>query len=84
MAQYNITVDDGILKGLFTGERGMAQLLKQVLHQVLHAQAAEQLQVEPYERSEDRQGYRNGIRPSPDHPCRGADSACSPGCGMAG
>ena len=65
MAQYNITVDDEILKGLFSGDRGVAQLLEQVLNQVLNAQASEQLQAEPYERSEERQGYRNGSRPHP-------------------
>jgi len=65
MAQYNITVDDEVLKGLFTGDKGMALLLEKVLNQVLNAQASEQLQAEPYERSEDRQGYRNGTRPHP-------------------
>ena len=65
MAQYNITVDDEVLKGLFTGDKGMSQLLEQVLNQVLKAQASEQLQAEPYERSEERQGYRNGTRPHP-------------------
>ena len=65
MAPYNITVDDEILKGLFTGDRGVAQLLEKVLNQVLNAQASEQLQAEPYERSEERQGYRNGTRPHP-------------------
>ncbi len=43
----------------------MAQLLEQFLNQVLHAQAFEQLQAEPYERCEERQGYRNGSRPHP-------------------
>lgn len=28
MAQYNITVDDEVLKGLFTGDKGMSQLLE--------------------------------------------------------
>src|SRR5579875_1193196 len=65
MAQYNITVDDEVLKGLFTGDKGISQLLDQVLNQVLKAQASEQLQAEPYERSEERQGYRNGTRPHP-------------------
>ncbi|MCL6516793.1 IS256 family transposase [Alicyclobacillus sp.] len=63
MAQYNITLSDEILKGLFSGDRGVAGLLEQVLNQVLQAQASEQLKTEPYERSEDRQGYRNGTRP---------------------
>lgn len=40
MAQYNITVDDDILKGLFTGDQGMSQLLEQLLNQVLNAQAS--------------------------------------------
>ncbi|WP_040290872.1 IS256 family transposase, partial [Alicyclobacillus hesperidum] len=50
---------------LFTGDKGVALLLEKVLNQVLNAQASEQLQAEPYERSEDRQGYRNGTRPHP-------------------
>lgn len=65
MAQYNITVDDEVLKGLFSGDKGMSQLLEQVLNQVLRVQSSEQLQAEPYERSEERQGYRNGTRPHP-------------------
>jgi len=63
MAQYKITVDDEILKDLFSGDLGTSKLLEQVLNQVLQAQAAEQVQAMPYERSEERQGYRNGTRP---------------------
>ncbi len=63
MAQYNITVDDEVLKDLFSGDAGTSKLLEQVLNQVLQAQAAEQVQAMPYERSEERQGYRNGTRP---------------------
>ena len=63
MTQYNITLDDEILKDLFTGDVGTSKLLEQVLNQVLQAQAAEQVQAMPYERSEERQGYRNGTRP---------------------
>ena len=65
MAQYKITVDDEVLKDLFSGDVGTSKLLEQVLNQVLQAQAAEQVQAMPYERSEDRQGYRNGTRPMP-------------------
>lgn len=65
MAQYNITLNDEILKDLFSGDKGVAVLLEQVLNQVLQAQATEQLNAEPYERSENRQGYRNGTRPHP-------------------
>lgn len=63
MAQYNITLNDDVLKDLFTGDVGTSKLLEQVLNQVLQAQAAEQVQAMPYERSDERQGYRNGTRP---------------------
>lgn len=63
MAQYQITLSDDVLKGLFASDNGLASLLEQVLNQILQAQATEQLQAEPYERSADRQGYRNGTRP---------------------
>jgi hypothetical protein len=39
---------------------GGGQLLESVLNQVLQAQATEQLSAEPYERTDERQGYRNG------------------------
>ena len=63
MAQYQVTVDDELLHGLFHGDSGVAKLMEQVLNQVLQAQATEQLQAGPYERTEQRQGYRNGERP---------------------
>jgi putative transposase len=62
MAQYNITLDDEILKDLFLRDKGVSGLLERVLDQVLQGQATEQLQASPYERSEERQGYRNGTR----------------------
>lgn len=65
MAPYNITVDDDALTGLFSEERGVSKLLEQILNQILTAQATEQLQAAPYERNDDRQGYRNGSRPHP-------------------
>jgi len=44
MAQYKITVDDEVLKDLFSGDVGTSMLLEQVLNQILQAQAAEQVQ----------------------------------------
>jgi len=38
-------------------------LLESVLNQILQAEATEQLSAEPYERTEERQGYRNGTYP---------------------
>ena len=63
MAQYQITLNGDVLHDLFQKDEGVALLLKQVLDQVLQAQATEQLQAGPYERSDERQGYRNGTMP---------------------
>lgn len=63
MAQYNITIDSEILHYLFvkgTKDEKLAKLLESVLNQILAAQATEQVKAEPYERTEERQDYRNG------------------------
>jgi putative transposase len=60
MTQYQLTLDSETLQRLFTGDGQVARLLEAILNQVLTAQVTEQLQVAPYERSEQRQGYRNG------------------------
>jgi len=66
MAQYQITVDSQILHQLFltkSKDSGVSALLESVLNQILQVEATEQLQAEPYERTDDRQGYRNGTYP---------------------
>jgi putative transposase len=64
MTQINITLEEETLKDLFMGnrEKSMAILLEQVINAVLNKQATEQLNAQPYERSEDRLSYRNGFR----------------------
>ena len=61
MTQYQVTVNSENVQDLFTGD-GLARLLENVLNQVLSAQAQEYIGARPYERTEDRQGYRNGYR----------------------
>lgn len=66
MAQYQITVNQELLHRLFLSDNkdsGVAALLESVLNQILQAQATEQLEAEPYEHTEERKGYRNGIYP---------------------
>lgn len=66
MAQYQITVNQELLHRLFLSDNkdsGVAALLESVLNQILQAQATEQLEAEPYERTEVRKGYRNGTYP---------------------
>ena len=66
MAQYKISLDSDVLHQLFltkSKDSGVSTLLESVLNQILQAEATEQLQAEPYERTEERQGYRNGSYP---------------------
>jgi transposase-like protein len=63
MTQYQLTLDSDAVQRLFTGDGQLGRLVEAVLNQVLNAQVAEQLQAAPYERSEQRQGYRNGYKP---------------------
>ena len=63
MTQYQITLSDKIVHGLFKEDGAMAKLVEQVLNQVLEAEVTETLQAKPYERTEERQGYRNGFKP---------------------
>src|SRR5450756_2485241 len=64
MAQVHLTLEDDVLKELMLGKReeAVTKLLEQVFNSVLQAQATEQLNAEPYERSDERTTYRNGSR----------------------
>jgi Transposase, Mutator family len=63
MTHYQLTLDSAALQRLFGENEQLAHLLEEVLNQVLEAQVSEHLQAEPYERTEDRRGYRNGYKP---------------------
>lgn len=63
MSHYQVTRDPQTLQRLFSGENQVGHLLEAILNQVLEAQVTEQLQAAPYERTEQRQGYRNGYKP---------------------
>lgn len=70
MAQYQINVDSQLLHQLFLGntqDSGVEKLLESVLNQILQAQVTEQLEAQRYERTENRQGYRNGSYPHQLH-----------------
>ena len=64
MAQYNITIDSEILQHLLlkgAKDEGMAKLLESILNQILQAQATEQINAQPYEKTDERKDYRNVI-----------------------
>jgi len=63
MSDSQIPIDGETVQGWFQGDTGLAKLLEEVLNQVLEAQVSEQLGAECYERTQERQGYRNGVRP---------------------
>ena len=65
MAQFNITITEELLHGLFLSngkDETFSKLLEEIFNQVLLAQSTEQLGAEPYERTEGRTAYRNGTR----------------------
>jgi putative transposase len=62
MTQYQLTVDSEMVQRLFADNDQLARMLEQVVNQVLEAQVAEHVQAEPYERTQERRGYRNGYK----------------------
>jgi transposase-like protein len=65
MAQFNITITEELLHGLFLSngrDEVFSKLLEEIFNQVLLAQSSEQVGAEPYERTEERTAYRNGFR----------------------
>jgi putative transposase len=67
MAGYDVSVGKALLPGLLSGQDGLAKRVEAVLNQILEAQVTETLGADRHERSEDRQGYRNGYRPRPPY-----------------
>jgi transposase-like protein len=63
MHQIQLTVDRDQLQGLLTHDEALRQLLESLLNQVLQAEVTDYLQAEPYERTDTRQGHRNGTKP---------------------
>jgi len=60
MATFEITIDDEKIQDLLHGDRGLAALLEPVLNQILQAEMTDHLGAEPDQRTDARQGYRNG------------------------
>lgn len=64
MTQLNLTLDQEELLELLAGNRenALKHLVEKILNQVLEMESTEQLCAGNYERSSERQDYRNGIR----------------------
>ncbi len=65
MAQYNITLTEELLHGLFVSngrDEAFSKLLETIFNQVLLSQSSEQIGASPYERTDERMAYRNGVR----------------------
>ena len=67
MAQLNITLNQEEILQLIADDRDSAfkKLLQDSLNTILKAESTEQLKAEPYERTEERTGSRNGFRDRP-------------------
>ena len=64
MAQLNITLNQDEILQLLADDRASAfkKLLQDSLNSILRAESTEQLKAEPYQRTEERTGSRNGFR----------------------
>ena len=69
MATFEITIDDEKIQHLLRGDRGMAALLEPILNQMLQAEMTEHLGAESDQRTDTRQGYRNGSYERQLTPC---------------
>ena len=67
MAQLNITLNQDEILQLLANDRNaaFARLLQDSFNSILKAESAAQLKAEPYERTEERTGSRNGFRDRP-------------------
>lgn len=63
MHQIQLGVDRDQLQGLLSHDEALRQLLETMLNQVLQAEVTDHLHAQPYERTEERQGHRNGSKP---------------------
>lgn len=67
MAQLNITLNQDEILQLLANDRdaAFAKLLQDSLNSILKIESAAQLKAEPYERTDERTGSRNGFRDRP-------------------
>jgi putative transposase len=63
MHQIQLTVDRDQLQGLLSHDEALRQLLESLLNQVLQVEVTDYLQADLYERTDARQGHRNGTKP---------------------
>ncbi len=62
MADYDLTLSRDAIPALLEQPAALGKLVETILNQVLEAQMREHLGADRYERSEERDGYRNGYR----------------------
>jgi putative transposase len=63
MARTDIGILGLLLKDAFKSNAGLQPLLRELIQQVMHVEAAAHIDAAPHERTEDRRGYRNGTKP---------------------
>ena len=75
MADYEVSVEQDLLPGLLSGQDGLAKLVEAVLNPILEAQVTQALGAERHERTDERAGYRNGVRPRMLYTCGTGEAA---------
>ena len=58
MAEYDVTLSESMMPELLERPNALAQLVENVIQQVLEAQVGEHLGADRYERTDERNGYR--------------------------
>jgi putative transposase len=63
MAELNGDVIGQLVQEVFTDRDGLKRLLEILLHATMQAEVSRHVGAEPHQRSEDRTGHRNGLKP---------------------
>ena len=63
MAKRHDDVMGSLLQEVFRDPAGARRVLEHLLNQAMKSEVTEQLRADPHQRSDDRQGYRNGFKP---------------------
>jgi transposase-like protein len=62
VADYDLTLSRAAIPDLLEQPAALSRLVQTILNQILEAQMSEHLGADRYERSDEREGYRNGYR----------------------
>lgn len=63
MAMDNSDIIGQLLQEVFTGRDGLKQVLEALVNQAMQSEVSQHLAADQYQRTDQRRGYRNGVKP---------------------